>query len=240
MSTTIFQQDGWTLTVFSGWERQFASIPRVRALLESPGTMLQENSRGSVGVVHDNGQAFVVKRSKRQERNFWIQLTSLYRRGEATRTLRNLERLCEAGLPVPPPVLVLEHQRFGRVVASWGVYGYLEGEVCTCADVPRIAALLQRLHHCGWVHRDPHVQNFLQHGERLFLIDCARARPWPWRYAQMMDVVLLNNCCPGSLGVYGVSASAPLYRFAKMHNNLLKWWRRLKRRFRPWAYRQRA
>jgi tRNA A-37 threonylcarbamoyl transferase component Bud32 len=217
----------------------FRSVEQVVALLQSPEKVLQENSRGAVYLIHYQGQRFIAKRSKRQEQRKWIQFTSLYRGGEGARTLRNLARLYELGLPVSEPVLTLEERRYGCVVASWIVYCYVEGDACTCADAPDIAELLQQIHSVGWVHRDPHVKNFLKHDDQLFMIDFARARPWPRRYAQMYDVVLLNNCCPGSLSDYGIAASYPWYRLAKAQNNLVKFWRRLKRVIRFWAYRNR-
>ncbi len=233
------RQAHWTLTVFPRWQHLFSSVEQVLSLLESPSTVLQENSRGSVCLIQHNGYAFIAKRSKRQERNVWMQFTSLYRKGEGARALHNLARLYDLGLPVPQPVLVLEKIRWGCVVSSWSLYCYVDGEACTCADAAHIARLLKRIHQHGWVHRDPHVQNFLKHGEQLSVIDCARAKPWNWRYAQMYDLVLLNNCCPGSLQYYGVSAASPLYRLAKAHNNLVKCWRYIKRIIRPWAYHHR-
>ncbi len=230
----------WTLTVFPRWQELFSSVEHVLSILESPSAILHDNSRGSVYVIHHHGYTFIAKRSKRQERNVWMQLTSLYRKGEGARTLHNLSKLYARGLPVPQPVLILEKIRFACVVVSWSLYSYVEGEACTCADAPQIAALLKRIHQEGWVHRDPHVQNFLKHESQFSIIDCARARPWRSRYAQMDDLVLLNNCCPGIVPHYGISASSLLYRLAKAQNNLLQCWRQIKRIIRPWAYRQRT
>ena len=140
---------------------------------------------------------------------------------------------------MPEPVLFLEKRRYGFVVASWSMYRYVEGQTCTCADAPHIAAMLQQIHQKGWVHRDPHVENFLMREGQLSIIDCARARPWRWRYAQIYDVVLLNNCCPGSMTYYGISESDWLYRLAKTRNNLLQLWRWVKRIVSPWRYRNR-
>jgi tRNA A-37 threonylcarbamoyl transferase component Bud32 len=124
----------------------------------------------------------------------------------------------------------LERTRVGFVVESWHAYRYLDGEPCTCADAPLIAATLKRLHDHGWVHRDPHVKNFLKHGGEAGVIDCAKARPWRLGYAQRYDVVLLNKCCPGARSFYpGFSASDPVYRLAQWHNNRIVQWRRVKR-----------
>lgn len=219
----------WQLFVFPGWETMFRDYDALVALLHQPEQILQDNQRGLVTLIRRDGQAFIAKRSKLQERRRWAQFTSLYRQGEGSRTLRNLSRLHRLGLPVPEPVLVLEKIHWGCVTASWYVYRYVEGRSCTCAEAPRIADLLKTLHQHGWVHRDPHVKNFLLHDDQIWMIDCAKARPWSSRYARMYDVVLLNNCCPGSLPYYGVAASDRVYRLAKTQNNLIKRWRRIKR-----------
>jgi tRNA A-37 threonylcarbamoyl transferase component Bud32 len=222
----------WYLTVFPGWETLFPDINTVFRVISRPDQILQDNPRGVVSLLRYQQQVFIAKRSKIQERQRRAQATSLYRKGEGARMVHNLARLRALGLPVPEPVLTLEKKRWGCVVASWCVYRYLEGQPCTCADVPRIADLLHMLHQQGWVHRDPHVKNFLLHNNTVWLLDCVNARPWGWRYAQMYDVVLLDKCCPGSLRYYGVSASDPVYRLAKAQNTLIKSWRKIKRRLR--------
>lgn len=229
---TAAAHPNWHLTVFPGWESIFHDLDTVFQILAQPEQLLQENTRGVVNLIRYHGQTFIAKRSEIQERRRRAQLTSLYRQGEGARMLHNMARLRALGLPVPEPVLTLEKKRWGCVVASWCVYRYVDGRPCTCVDVPRIADLLRALHQCGWVHRDPHVKNFLLHGETVWLIDCAKARPWRWRYAQMYDVVLLNNCCPGSLQPYGVLASDMVYRLAKAQNNAIKFWRKIKRTLR--------
>lgn len=229
---TAISHSHWQLTVFPGWEAIFPDIDTVFRMIARPTQTLQNNTRGVVNLIDYHGATFIAKRSKTQERNLRAQVTSLYRKGEGARMLQNMARLRAVGLPVPEPVLTLEKKRWGCVVVSWCVYRYLEGQPCTCADVPRIATLLRTLHQCGWVHRDPHVKNFLRRDDTVWLIDCAKARPWRWRYAQMYDVVLLDKCCPGSLRFYGVSASDPVYRLAKAQNNIIKFWRSVKRQLR--------
>ena len=225
--------DHWTLTVAPAWEAALGDAAAVLELLRHPETLIQENDRGTVSVVQVEGAVLVVKRSRIQEQRRWIQLHSLYRGGEGLRAFRNLGRLREAGLRVPEPVLALEQTRCGFVVASWHAYRYLDGDACTCGDAALIARTLKQLHDCGWVHRDPHVRNFLKHGGEAGIIDCAKARPWRSGYARRYDLVLLNKCCPGARAFYpGFSTSDPLYVLAQRHNNWIVLWRRIKRRVR--------
>lgn len=223
----------WTLTVAPAWKASLGDASRVLDLLLHPDTLVQENDRGSVSVVRHGEAVLVVKRSKTQERRRWIQLLSLCRGGEGSRAFRNMSRLRDAGLRVPEPVLALEQTHRGFVVASWHAYRYLDGQACTCADAALIARALKHLHEHGWVHRDPHVRNFLKDGDRASIIDCAKARPWRSGYARRYDLVLLNKCCPGARVLYpGFSASDWLYRLAQLHNSWIVRWRRVKQRVR--------
>ncbi|MDO8837060.1 MAG: phosphotransferase [Vicinamibacterales bacterium] len=231
----------WTLTVAPAWAAAVGDAERVRDLLQHPGSLVHENDRGFVYATMFAGALLVLKRSKIQERRRWIQLTSLYRGGEGARAFGNLVRLHEAGLPVPEPVFAIEQTRAGFVIASWHAYRYVDGVPCSCADAEAIAKTLRVVHDHGWVHRDPHVRNFLNDGSRLSIIDWARARPWRFAYAQRYDVVLLDKCCPGACLQYpGLSASDPLYRLARHHNNWVVRWRRVKRYVRAAAGVRRA
>jgi tRNA A-37 threonylcarbamoyl transferase component Bud32 len=222
----------WNLDVFPRWKDTFRNIDEVVTVLTNPEKIIQENIRGIVFLIRHNGTLFIAKRSKIQENRRWVQFTSLYRKGEGARTLQNMARLYALGLPVPEPVLVLEQKKYGFVVASWSLYRYLEGYPCSCAQSHLVAETLRDIHQKGWVHRDPHVKNFLFNGEHICIIDCARARPWRSRYAQIYDVVLLDKCCPGSRKYYGISESDWLYRIAKFHNRVIILWRKIKRRIR--------
>jgi tRNA A-37 threonylcarbamoyl transferase component Bud32 len=226
----------WTLTVAPAWKTSFSDAIRVLDLLQHPETMVQEHDRGSVSFLRVCGNRLVAKRSFTQERRRWTQLTSIYRGGEGARAFRNMSRLREAGLSVPEPVLALEQRRWGLVVASWHAYWYLDGQACTCAHAAMIARTLKQLHDRGWVHRDPHVRNFLESASGTCIIDCARARPWRSGYAKHYDVVLLNKCCPGARELYpGFSATNPLHVLAQWQINWVVRWRRVKRVVRRWA-----
>lgn len=228
------KEPGWQFYVFPRWRETFQTLTDAASFFTRPKKILQIHNRGQVFLIQHLDLQFIVKRSLTQEQRWWTQFTSWYRDGEGERTLRNMEKLYTSGLPVPEPVFMLEKKRFGFVTASWSVYQYLEGQPCTCAEADRIAAMLRKLHQHGWVHRDPHVKNFLLHNNHIRMIDCTRARPWNSRYARMYDVVLLNKCCPGSMKYYGVPDGDWIYKLAQWQCSLLVSWRRLKRKLRFW------
>lgn len=223
----------WTLTVAPGWASRFGDVERVLAFLQSPGTLVQEHDRGWVYRGNVGGRPVTVKRSKTQERRAWPILTSVYRGGEASRAFRNMTRLRLAGAPVPAPVFAIERRRGGFVVESWHASEYVDGVTCTCSDAPRVAGALRRLHDCGWVHRDPHVKNFVRDGDSIRIIDWVKAQPWHSTYARRYDLVLLDKCCPGAAMFYpGFDPADPLYRLARRHNAWIVGWRRVKRTLR--------
>lgn len=221
---------GWTLNVAPAWAPSVGDVTQVLALLASPGTLLQEHDRGWVYRSAVAGRAVILKRSKTQERRLWPILTSLYRNGEGYRAFHNMTRLRKAGAPVPDPVFVLERRRAGFVVESWHAGEFVDGVTCTCGDAPAVAAALRELHDRGWVHRDPHVKNFLRDGDAIRILDWTKAKPWSFAYARHYDLVLLNKCCPGADTCYpGFDPADRLYRLARLHNAWIVRWRRVKR-----------
>jgi tRNA A-37 threonylcarbamoyl transferase component Bud32 len=223
-------QANWTLTVAPAWKTVMGDAVQVLHLLHHPDTLVQEHDRGSVSFVRVGGGKLVAKRSITQERRRWVQLTSLYRGGEGARAFRAMLQLQKAGMPVPEPVLTLERKYWRFVVASWHVYRYLDGQECTCADAALITRTLAQLHQHGWIHRDPHVKNFLKVGDRAVILDWTRARPWRLGYARRYDLVLLNDCCPGAGELYpGFSASDPLFILAQWQKKWINQWREIKR-----------
>ena len=223
----------WTLTVAPAWRHRFPDAASALAAFERDGFLVHENDRGATFQVLVDGQSLVAKRSTRQESGLWARITSVYRHGEGWRAYQHLAGLRAAGIPVPEPVLAIERRRFGFVVGSWHAYRYVEGVTCSCAEAPLVARALASLHDRGWVHRDPHVRNFIREGDRLWIIDCLRARPWRSRYARWYDVVLLNKCCPGARVHYpGFDERDVRFRLAQRHNDWIVRWRRFKRRAR--------
>lgn len=209
-----------------------ASLDAVVALAAT-GTLVHDSARSRVAVARHEGATLVVKRSRRQETSRWIQLTSLWRAGEGVRTHRLLSRLEAAGLPVPAPVAAFDRRQRGLVVESWLVYRLVAGEACDCTDAPAVAALLRQMHDAGWVHRDPHVGNFLRTPAGLSMIDVGTARARRSAFARAFDVVLLDKCCPGSAELYpGYDRRAPWSRLARLWSRTLVGWRRIKARVR--------
>ncbi len=120
------------------------------------------------------------------------------------------------------------------VVESWLFYSYVEGSPCTAADVPAILALLGRLHALGWVHGDPHIQNFLMVDGRAFMLDPGPHRNRWGRIAEWYDVILLRRSRPELAAVVPIDRSSMAFRAAEAYDRWVHDWRRLKRTVRSW------
>lgn len=221
-----------TLRVADAWRHLVSCGADVRALAASH-RVLQDSPRSLVCEASTPDGIVVVKRSRRQERSRWIQATGLWRHGEGVRAFDLLQQLSAAGVPVPEPVAAVDVRQGARVLESWVAYRHVEGEACACVDAPAIAELLVRLHAVGWVHRDPHVRNFLRTRDGLVMVDCVSARRRRGGFARAYDFVLLEKCCPSFRAAGVVSpATGSWLRLARLGCRTMVAWRRLKFRIR--------
>ena len=206
----------------------------LRDLPRTCSPILRDDSRSFVGIFVRDGQQTVAKSFREQDRRLAARLTSLTRESHAFRTLRAMAALEAGGVPAPVGLLALERRRWGMVVESWLFYSYVEGNPCSAADVPAILALLGRLHALGWVHGDPHIQNFLVANGRAFMLDPGPHRKRWGRIAEWYDVVLLRRSRPDLADVVPIDRSSMAFRAAEAYDRWVHDWRRLKRTIRSW------
>jgi hypothetical protein len=224
----------WRLEVAPGWREVVGGTRDALDLLDrEPAAVVSDGPRARLTLVlHERG-LLVVKRSRLERASRWRRFWTLVRPSDGRRGFANQLRLRALDLPVPEPVLALERRRFGTVTDSWHVYRHVEGRPCGVGEAGAIAETLGRLHARGWVHRDPHVANFLRDGLGVVILDCGRARPSRSPWARAMDLVLLEKCCRGQ-GAPAPPIGAPraLVALARAHSRALVGWRSLKRRAR--------
>ncbi len=216
--------------------RAWRALVRSRAdllAIAAAGRVVHDTPRSLVVVADTPAGPLVVKRSRRQERSRWLQATGWWRHGEGVRAFDLLARLAADGLPVPEPVAAADTRRGGFVVASWLAYRLVEGTPGTCEDAPAVARVLARMHALGWVHRDPHVRNFLRSDDRLVLLDVVSVRRRHSSWARAYDYALLEKCCPRwRADAAGVPVAASWLRLARVGCRAMVAWRALKRRVR--------
>ena len=220
--------------VATEWKTALPDALSVAAFVErATGPILHESSRGRVRLADHDGGQLVLKHSFRERASRWCRLVSRFRPAEGLRAFRVMRRLGAAGARVPEAVFGLELRRRGLAIDSWHAYRFVEGRAATVDDAEHVLDTLSALHSTGWVHRDPHLGNFLINDEGVVVLDCARARPSSSAYARAFDLVLLEKCCRG-LGRPHLALRGPraLLGLARAHSRSLVAWRAAKRRAR--------
>jgi tRNA A-37 threonylcarbamoyl transferase component Bud32 len=237
------RRGAWTALVSPGGEAVWAAIAAGEALAPDSALrdlprrcspVLRDDSRSFVGIFAVGGQKVVAKSFREQDRRLPARIASRFRESRAFRTLRALRALESGGVAAPSGLLALERRRWGTVVESWLFYSYIEGSPCTAADVPAILALLGRLHALGWVHGDPHIQNFLMSDGRAFMLDPGPHRKRWGRIAEWYDVILFRRSRPDLRDAVPIDQCSVAFRTAEAYDRWVHDWRQLKRTVRSW------
>jgi tRNA A-37 threonylcarbamoyl transferase component Bud32 len=185
----------WSVYVFRQWQDRIDLDSFLKAS-EEPFALLRDDKRSYVAVFKYSNLPYVIKIPREKDSRRWIRFTTLYRIGEARRSLTSLAALAASGVPCPAPVLFMERRRRGMIVESRMFYEYVEGRPLKDDDYSLWIEAIKDLHAAGWVHRDPHTNNFLIKDSRIFLIDCSSARRYRNSFSQMYDFVLMKNNKP--------------------------------------------
>ena len=225
----ISPQDLWTAIGSAP-----AFDPVVRDLARQCSPVLRDDARSFVGVLTFAGRRIVAKSFHEQDRRLTARLLSLVRESRAFRTLRAMAALAAGGVSAPVGLLALERRRCGMVAESWLFYAHVEGKPAGAADVPAILALLARLHALGWVHGDPHIQNFLMVDGDACMLDPGPHRNRWGKIGEWYDVVLLRRSRPDLADVVPIDRSSMAFRAAEAYDRWVHDWRRLKRTVRSW------
>lgn len=233
---------GWRAWV-APWAKGFApSASRLLEAVERPTRALRDDARSRVllfDALPGAGSGappsrWVAKRPVWRDGRLWNRLVTWLRPGEARQAFERALDLQASGFPVPRPLACLERRAGGLVVESWFWYEYAEGRPVEEADWPRVVELLVSLHDAGWIHRDPHLANWLKGERGICALDANPRRltrgPRGRRDAAY-DFVQLRNCEPRLLpllpGVGGRDWRRAEARYARELA-----WRWLKRKLR--------
>ncbi|MEZ4654634.1 MAG: glycosyltransferase [Candidatus Eisenbacteria bacterium] len=228
----------------AGWRLRYVPEHRELAVLLAetvpprPARVLRDDYRSFVGVLELEGARVVAKSPRLKNRSGWIRWTTLFRSGEAFGAIEGAWNVHQAGVRVPAPILAIERRERGRVVDSWFFYEYVEGRPCARAEYPQLVAALRRLHDAGWIHGDPHFENFLWDGRHVRLLDCRPRRSRWGAMARAYDRVLLRNSRPELAPLLDLDGSLPV-RLAVAYDRWIHHWRGWKKRVRNWIGRPR-
>lgn len=183
------------------WAKEWAPSPgQVLQQGENPRQVLRDSHHSFMLLCDPLPEAplglWVLKRPVAKDKAFWIRLTTLYRKGAAERMFLSALKLWQLGIQVPRAIMQMERRRWGMIVESWYIYGYVPGRRCRKRHVAQILAILERLHRQGLCHGDPHPLNWLNCDEEVFALDMALHTRRPRPFWAALDHVLLNRHAP--------------------------------------------
>lgn len=113
----------------------------------------------------------IIKIPKEKNRRKWIRFTTLYRNSEVRKTFSNLLQMKEIGLKCNEPLLFAEKRKAGKVVDSFIIYSYIEGNPVDRKGYYILLDEMKKLHNKGYIHGDFHSMNFLQSDEDVYFLD---------------------------------------------------------------------
>ncbi len=176
---------------------------------------LKDHHRSNVQRFTFRSRNLVLKIPLEKNQRQWIRFTTLYRKGEAFRSIMGMEKLLTLDIPSTVPVMAAEKRENGMVTDSWLIYEFLEGESCQGREhlYDRVVGRLASMHEKGVLHGDPQIQNFVETEKNIAVIDCT---PVPVRseFQKAFEYAYLRKSSPGIEKYFGAVASTSDYRKA--------------------------
>ena len=193
---------------------------------------IKNNKRSLVLLVSHMGKKFILKSPLEKNRRKWIRFTTLFRNGEAFKTILNMERLNNMGIKTNNPTMAVEKRVFGMVSDSWMLFEYEEGEPCTEEHYALAVQKLKEIHTKGILHGDPQIRNFLYNGKEVITIDCNPKRILLGNISKAYEYIYLEKSAEGIDTHFTFSRDTLSYRIAKKYSILYWSWRRIKKKIR--------
>lgn len=139
---------------------------------QDPDDVLRDHHRSQVNRINYQGNSYVVKTPNNKNNSIWIRFTTLYRNSEVVKDLKSQLLLNSLKINTVNPVAALESRKCGMVVDSRIVYQFKDGDEISVKHYPDMMFIMNSLHANGYLHDDPHTNNFLQKNDEVFVIDC--------------------------------------------------------------------
>ncbi len=223
---------GWRVLAECGPEQ----AEQLLAGITSAGLQLDEvykdERKGLVAVFTDPGLGkLVLKIPRARNRRGWERFLTLFRDGEAFRRFRDLRRMRALGFNCARPVLAAEKRVRGMVVDGFYVYRYISGRLADNRDYRLIVPELLRLHHRGYIRRDPKSDNYIiADGGRVFFIDFKLKKPRIFNRVRCVTEYrrFLRSCPEGIAFREQVPGSRATYILAGLVSSYLIWKRRIR------------
>ncbi len=186
----------WTVTLNPEWNDLITSTPELLKLINNISTFQPLSDRSLVAYIDFRKCPLIVKNPIERDRNYWQRVISPLRKSESYRSFYGSLLLHNHNMPVPSPVLFCERRKFGFLVESRFVSERVMGSKTYKTAPEEMFSTLQILHKSDFIHRDPHINNFLTSNERTYLIDLSKAAYCPYSIMKALDLALLKKSYP--------------------------------------------
>lgn len=194
---------------------------------------LKNTNRSLVQLVEYDNLQYIFKIPREKNTRKWIRFTTLFRDGEAFKSLKNLEILKNAEIKTNLPLIAVEQRKFGMVVDSYLVYQFISGDHCTKEQYPAVVQILKNIHAKGLIHGDSWVDNFISNKEGIFPIDFNLKKAGLFRHIYFGDeFVSLTYGADGIEDFYDQSIFGICYKLAGWYRIYMDWFRAVKKRLR--------
>jgi len=191
---------------------------------------LKNNSRSRVLLIDLQGQKAVLKSPREKNTNKWIRFTTLYRRGEAFKVIRYLDKLLRLGFDTNKPLMAMEKRRLGMVVNSWILYKFKPGKTCDESHYPSIVNILKSFHDKDLLHGDPHVDNFMTTDQGIFTLDAKPKKPILGAISKYYEFLYLKKSAPDIEKHFNLPQNRLAYKIAHTYSSIYWSWRKSKKR----------
>lgn len=217
--------------IFNGDQRLYGLMDNIIAGNDIPiEKEVKNTARSRVLLLNHAGKKIILKSPREKNKRKWIRFTTLYRKGEAFKTIDNMDKLEHLGIESNKPLLAMEKRRFGMVVDSWMIYEYLPGEVCREKDYPDVVKKLKEIHAKHILHGDAQIENFLNSESHIITIDFSPKKALFGNVSRFYEYFYLQRSAPGIQEFFDLPDHALAYRIAQAYSRLYWSWRDFKKK----------
>ena len=193
---------------------------------------VKNNKRSLVLLIHYLGKQIILKSPREKNLRKWIRFTTLFRKGEAFKSILNMKKLNNMGIRTNIPLMAIEKRVLGMVFDSWILYEYEEGDRCDENNYFKVVEKLKEIHAKNILHGDPQIRNFLYNGKEIITIDCNPKRVLLGNVSKVYEFLYLEESAEDINKYFNLSKDMLSYKIARKYSEIYWVWRKFKKKHR--------
>lgn len=182
--------------------------------------ILKKTPRNYVAVIEIEGEKYVLKSPKNEQKRKWMNFLTKFKLGEAYETFKNVNQIIDEGLDELYIIFAaIVKRENGKIKESYIITEYIDGEYfknylsITDEDKKLIIESLKKLHSYGVYHGDANHTNFIEQNRKIRIIDTKCQKKYT-SFKKFYDVVTLDDCIKNVYREYGVNFFNPIFILA--------------------------